>query len=53
MQTEENTEEEHIPTRISSKIAKVNKETSKQKHILNDDCAENTDIPLEESVAQP
>ncbi|CAG8630978.1 12192_t:CDS:2, partial [Dentiscutata heterogama] len=46
--TEENTEEEHIPTRISSEIAEVNKETSKQRHVLNDDCAENTDISLEE-----
>ncbi|CAG8702670.1 576_t:CDS:1, partial [Dentiscutata heterogama] len=53
MQTEENTEEEHVPTCISSKIAEVNKETSKQRHVLNNDCAENTDIPLEESVAQP
>ncbi|CAG8729536.1 4765_t:CDS:1, partial [Dentiscutata heterogama] len=53
MQTEENTEEEHVPTRISSEIAEVNKETSKQRHVLNDNCAENTDILLEESVAQP
>ncbi|CAG8766801.1 17427_t:CDS:1, partial [Dentiscutata heterogama] len=52
MQIEENTEEEHVPKCISSEIAEVNKETSKQRHVLNDDCAENTDILLEECVAQ-
>ncbi|CAG8577152.1 9127_t:CDS:2, partial [Dentiscutata heterogama] len=52
-QKDENTEEEHVPTRISNEIAKVNKETSKQRHVLNNDYAENMDILLEKSAAQP